>query len=110
MPGWYIHTEAARVAAKRLRTNDVPAELGFTAGEAQMYGELCHKWRNFLALGALGPDLFYLLPDYTDPVGNVVFSVAKFLLDFWKQIDDLFVGSWEKWMGPVSANDTDLTA
>jgi hypothetical protein len=111
MPGWYIHSETAKVAAQRLSDNtDIPAGLGFTAAEAARYGDLCHKWRNFLAIGAIGPDMFYLLPDYLNPIGNVVFSVADWLIDFWTTIDDLFVGSWEKWMGPVGANDSDLTA
>lgn len=37
-------------------------------------------------------------------------SVTKWVLDEWDVIDKMFVGSWEKWMGPVGANDADLTA
>src|SRR5215467_10695574 len=104
MPGWYIHSEVAKAAAQRLSDNtDIPVGLGFTAAQAAQYGDLGHKWRNFLALGAIGPDMFYLLPDYANPIGNVVFSVADWLIDFWTKIDDLFIGSWEKWMGPVGA-------
>jgi len=110
MPGWYVHSEAAKMAALRLEAEDVPAALGFGPGEAKALGELAHKWRNYLAVGALGPDLFYLLPDFKKEAGNVLLSVAKWVLDEWSVIDEMFVGSWEKWMGPVGANDSDLTA
>jgi hypothetical protein len=110
MPGWYVHMEAAKVAAKRLDAEDVPETLGFRPGEAKAYGETAHKWRNYFAIGALGPDLFYLLPDFKKEAGNVLLSAAKWVLDEWDVIDKMFVGSWEKWMGPVGANDADLTA
>ncbi len=110
MPGWYVHMEAAKVAAKRLEAEDVPETLGFLPGEAKARGELAHKWRNYFAIGALGPDLFYLLPDFKKEAGNVLLSAANWVLDEWDVIDKMFVGSWEKWMGPVGANDADLTA
>jgi hypothetical protein len=64
MPGWYVHMEAAKVAAQRLSAGDIPAMLNLTAADAARLGDLAHKWRNYYAIGALGPDLFYLLPDY----------------------------------------------
>jgi hypothetical protein len=36
--------------------------------------------------------------------------LATTLVDRWGKVDDTFVGSWEKWMGPVGASDADLTA
>src|SRR3954453_23974354 len=111
MPGWYIHSEVAKTVAQQLSAPaGLPPDLKFVAADAQQWGDLCHKWRNFLAIGAVGPDMFYLLPDYADGLGNVIMSVAQFLLDLWSTVDDVFVGSWEKWMGPVGANDQDLTA
>jgi hypothetical protein len=110
MPGWYVHMEAAKVAAQRLSAGDVPATLNLAAADATRLGDIAHTWRNYYAIGALGPDLFYLLPDYKADLGNVVLSVVSWLLKEWQVVDDLFVGSWEKWMGPVGANDSDLTA
>ena len=110
MPGWYVHMEAAKVAAQRLSAGDIPATLNFAAADAARLGDLAHKWRNYYAIGALGPDLFYLMPDYKKDAGNVLLSVVNWSLNEWQMIDDLFVGSWEKWMGPVGANDSDLTA
>jgi len=102
--------EAAKEAARRLQAGDVPANLGFGTTEAKELGDLARKWRNYLAIGALGPDLFYLLPDFKPPYADVLLSVVTWVLDEWEEVDELFVGSWEKWMGPVGANDSALTA
>src|SRR5256885_73462 len=110
MPGWYVHMEAAKVAAQRLSAGDVPATLNLATADATRLGDIAHAWRNYYAIGALGPDLFYLLPDYKKEAGNVLLSVVTWLVKEWQMVDDMFVGSWEKWMGPVGANDSDLTA
>ena len=109
MPGWFVHLDAARMVAERLAAEDVPAGLGYAAGQAKDAGDNARKWRNYLAIGALGPDLFYLLPDFKKDAGNVLLTVINWTLDAWSTIDDLFVGSWEKWEGPVGANAADLT-
>src|SRR5580765_2919441 len=109
MPGWYIHMEAAKLAADRLRAADVPPALGLDPAEAQRLGELCHTWRNYLAVGALGPDLFYLLPDFKEPVGSVLMHVVTWLLDTWEVIDSQLIGPYEDWFGSTSSNDADLT-
>jgi hypothetical protein len=110
MPGWYIHMEAARLAAERLEAGSVPSDYGLDPAEAQRLGQLAHKWRNYLAVGALGPDLFYLLPDFKDPVGGPLFSVASWLFDVWSTVEEEFLGPWEKWMGPVGANDAQIAS
>ncbi|MFF7312034.1 zinc dependent phospholipase C family protein [Streptomyces sp. NPDC008137] len=110
MPGWYIHMEAARLAAERLEAADVPAELSLDPTEAQRLGGLAHKWRNYLALGSIAPDLFYLLPDFKTRHGGPLFGVAEWVLDVWNTVEEQFLGPWEKWMGPVGANDEQLAA
>jgi hypothetical protein len=111
MPGWYVHAEAARIAAERLRAGDVPSGYPLSTSEAIELGELAHTWRNYLALGALGPDLFYLLPDYSSRgMGEVIRRVIKTSLEIWEVVDDEFVSHWEKWIDPVSANEADLSA
>ena len=64
MPGWYVHMEAAAITAERLRAANLPTAFPVDAVEMQELGEICRKWRNYLAVGALGPDLFYMLPDF----------------------------------------------
>src|SRR5262245_21763644 len=104
MPGWYVHMQAAHDTAERLRAGTVPANFPIPVAEAQALGEACHTWRNYLALGALGPDLFYLLPDFADTKGCVIRQVVQWVLDVWEVIDREFVGKWEKWIDPISTN------
>jgi hypothetical protein len=71
MPGWYLHMEAAHQAVERLRAGHVPRD--FPPGvDAHALGEITHKWRNYLALGAIGPDIAALFPNFKPPVGHVL--------------------------------------
>ena len=111
MPGWFIHMDAARLAVQRMRDGDgIPAGLNFTDDELKTFGELGHKWRNYLAIGSLGPDLFFLLPDFQDPYGNPLLNVVKWMLEGWEWLDDTFVGPWEEIMAPIETNSADLAA
>ena len=76
MPGWYVHLEAAHDTARLLRDGTVPPGFAVSEPEARVIGEHCHTWRNYLALGALGPDLFYLLPDFKDTIVVVGYTAA----------------------------------
>jgi hypothetical protein len=64
MPGWYVHMETAKQMVDRLRAGDVPPDFPGGPQAASQLGEIAHTWRNYLAVGALGPDLFFLLPDF----------------------------------------------
>jgi len=110
MPGWYVHLEAAHQTAERLRAGSVPPGFPISPGEAQDLGEVCHTWRNYLALGALGPDLFYLLPDFADTKGVVIRQVISWALDVWREIDAQFVSKWEKWIAPITTNASQLAS
>jgi hypothetical protein len=60
---------------------------------------------NFAALGAVGPDLFFFLPDFRDFKGVPVASVLTGVLDFLEHMYDLldpYVAKWEHYLGPVS--------
>jgi hypothetical protein len=110
MPGWYVHMDAARQTAERLRAGQLPLGFGVDPAEAQELGELCHTWRNYLALGALGPDLFYMLPDFANTKGCVIRQVIQWVLDVWEEIDAEFVSRWEKWIEPISTNASQLAS
>lgn len=109
MPGWYVHMEAAKLTAQRLQKGQVPPGSPLTAAQAQELGRIAHDWRNYLAAGALGPDMFYLLPDFKGDAGAVILAVVKWVLDTWEDIDEAFIGRWERWMDNISANDEDLS-
>lgn len=110
MPGWYVHMEAAHETADRLRSGAVPPGFPIGVAEAQDLGEVCHTWRNYLALGSLGPDLFYLLPDFADTKGCVIRQIVQWALDVWAGIDAAFISKWEKWISPVSTNASQLAS
>src|SRR5664279_4726974 len=106
MPGWYVHLEAGQLAAERLRTGDLPPGYPLTPAEAAELGDIAHRWRNYLAAGALGPDLFFGLPDYKAGTGAFLLNAIEWVLDTWQTLDDDFISKWEKWVGPIS---TDLS-
>lgn len=110
MPGWYVHMDAARQTAERLRGGQLPSGFAINPAEAQDLGEVCHTWRNYLALGSLGPDLFYMLPDFKNGEGAVIRQVIQWALDVWEEIDAEFVSKWEKWIDPVSTNASQLAS
>jgi hypothetical protein len=110
MPGWYVHMDAARQTAERLRAGQLPPGFAVDPAEAQALGEVCHTWRNYLALGSLGPDLFYMLPDFANTKGCVIRQVVQWALDVWEVIDAEFVSKWEKWIEPVSTNASQLAS
>ncbi len=110
MPGWYVHLEAAHDTARLLRDGTVPPGFAVSEPEARDIGEHCHTWRNYLALGALGPDLFYLLPDFKDTTGQVIRQVVQWALDVWEVVDAEFVAKWEKWIDPISTNNAQLAS
>ncbi len=101
MPGWYIHMEAAKKAADRLRVGDVPPGFPGGAVRAQQLGEMAHKWRNYLAAGALGPDIFFMLPDFKGTTGNVLLHAVEWTRDVWEELDKTFLSKWEKWAAPA---------
>ena len=110
MPGWYVHMEAAAKSAERLRAANLPTDFPVDPVEMQELGEICRKWRNYLAVGALGPDLFYMLPDFSGAKGVVIRNVIKWAMDVWSEIDAEFVSKWDKWVGPISTNTSSIIA
>ncbi|WP_051366342.1 hypothetical protein [Hamadaea tsunoensis] len=110
MPGWYVHMQAAQDVTERLRAGSIPANLPVTAVEAQDLGEICHRWRNYLAIGSLGPDLFYMLPDFANTRGCVIRQVVQWVLDVWAEVDAEFVAKWERWVTPTSTNSAQLAS
>jgi len=102
MPGWYIHMEAAKQAIDRLQKGDVPADFPGGPDAAKELGRIAHKWRNYLALGSIGPDFFYLLPDFKPPLGNVIMIiVTQYFADQNQQPWADFEKAWEKYAQPA---------
>lgn len=110
MPGWYVHMEAAKQTAQRLRDGDVPPNFPIDIASARKLGDICYRWRNYLAVGSLGPDLFYLLPDFSNTKGVVIRNVMRWVVDVWKEVDDIFFERLDHWLGPIGTNDAQLSS
>jgi hypothetical protein len=101
MPGWYTHMEVAKQAVDRLRAGTVPSDFA-DATRAKGLGDIAHKWRNYLALGSIGPDIFYLLPDFTSPLlRDDVSTIVYWVRDKWDVMDKLFMHSWNQYARPA---------
>jgi len=108
MPGWYIHMEAAKKMTDRLRAGDVPPGFPGGAAAAQTLGQNAYKWRNYLAAGAIGPDIFFMLPDFKGTTGNVLLHLVDWVRDVWEWIDENFMEKWDKWAAPAISGVGDI--
>lgn len=108
MPGWYIHMDVARKAIDALDQNKGASSLFASNGlSAQQIAKIAHDNPVYVAVGAIGPDIFFLLPDFKPPVGNMLWKLATTIRDLFTEWDDTFLTPYESAMGPISANATD---
>lgn len=111
MPGPYIHISSMWHAAEEFqkggykpvasdrinpdRTGDDVADLGAIMDENP----------NYAAIGAVGPDLFFFLPDFRDvgdfQLGSVLVGVLDFIVKVYDALDP-YVSKWEHFLGPIS--------
>jgi len=111
MPGWLIHMDAARRAIDELAANANAAPIFGEAGpSAATLQTIAHKHPAYVALGAIGPDIFFLLPDFQPPLGSYLFGAAKTIKDIYTLWDDIFLSSWEDLLGPIEDNTSDELA
>jgi len=111
MPGPAIHISVMRHVARAM------ADGGYTPDRSERVdpnwsgpdpADLARIMRdhdNFAALGAHGPDLFFLLPDFRDvdgiPVSSVLIIVLDFLEGLFEAVDP-YISKWEHYLGPIS--------
>ncbi len=111
MPGPYIHMSSMRHAALRLArgryevSGSERINPGWTGLDPKQLGHLLQQYPNFASLGAIGPDLFFFLPDFRNEdginVSSVLVEVLNFLEDLYDAIDP-FISKWEHYLGPIS--------
>jgi hypothetical protein len=69
MPGWYIHMNIARNAIGALDSNTTAAALfGANCPSAAQLKNIGLANHAYVALGAIDPEIFFLLPDFKPPV------------------------------------------
>ena len=105
MPGWYIHMDAARKSLGSLAANTGAGPIFAANGlSAAQIGNIAQKHPAYVALGAIGPDIFFLLPDFKPPVGSMLYGAANTIQEFYTWWDTNFLGPWEKEIGPIADN------
>jgi hypothetical protein len=111
MPGPAIHISVMRHAAQSMADAGYAPERGervdpsWAGPDPAELGRVMREHDNFAALGAHGPDLFFLLPDFRDMAGIPVSSVLTFVLDFLESVYDAvdpYISKWEHYLGPIS--------
>lgn len=112
MPGWYLHLDIARKAIDDLKLlQGDPQALAILAnGQGPTALDIAQIAENnpaYFALGAIGPDLFFLLPDFLPPEGNFLYSAAHLIRNIYTPIDDHFIGPITDQFTAISMNLND---
>jgi hypothetical protein len=111
MPGPAIHISVMRHVAEAMANGGYAPQRServkpnWAGADPVELGQLMREHDNFAALGAHGPDLFFLLPDFRDEDGIPVSSVLIFVLDFLEGVYDAldpYISKWEHYLGPIS--------
>jgi hypothetical protein len=117
MPGPYIHISSMRHAASLMAANGyspAPSKRINPSwpGPATMHlGQLMQDHPNFASLGAIGPDLFFFLPDFrnatvqcqTINISSVLTAILDLLEKLYADLDP-FISKWEQYLGPIEEN------
>src|ERR1700690_1554762 len=109
MPGWYIHMDAAREAiTKPGATPNAAAVFAADGGpSAAQLQAIVQNDPAYFALGAIGPDIFFLLPDFKPPAGTGLWGAANLIRTLFTWWDDNFLGPYEDILGPIADNNAD---
>lgn len=117
MPGPYIHISSMRHAATQLAQNGYQAagstwiNPAWTGPDLNTIGQIMQSHPNFAALGAIGPDLFFFLPDFRNAkvgctsinISSILITVLDLLEELYSLIDP-FITKWEQYLGPITEN------
>jgi Zinc dependent phospholipase C len=112
MPNWYVHLEVARRIAKILPAL-TPGENDAFSGSGlspQDLARIIEDYPNYYALGAIGPDIFYFLPDFKGQRGNMIAEAASFIIRLYHVIDEYIVTPWQKTFGPIAEDSNELVS
>lgn len=119
MPGPYIHIAVSDRVRSRLgeiaswssapSTANVPTLPGPDRAEL---AELAAAHPSYYALGAIGPDLFFFLPDFRAlclfghrvPIASPLIGVIEWIDGLYEKLDQWVLEDWERYFGPTSEN------
>jgi hypothetical protein len=77
----------------------------WTGDDVTDLGAIMDENPNYAAIGGVGPDLFFFLPDFRDigriRTASLLITVLDFLEKIYETIDP-YIGKWEHFLGPIS--------
>ena len=116
MPGPYIHIGAMRHAARSLADKPYAPRRSkrinprWTGLDVSDLGKIMREHPNYAALGAIGPDLCFFLPDFRDvngfPLSSVLVKVLEYLDEVYSALDP-YISKWEHYLGPISEDNAE---
>jgi hypothetical protein len=108
MPGPGTHVLVADKVVERLRGTSAwpfnPSVGGTNATLASTMASIAADHPNYYALGAVGPDFFFFLPDFRNHLASPLIGVVHFLDDAYAKLDAWVLEDWERYFGPGSEN------
>jgi hypothetical protein len=109
MSGYFIHFDVARKAIEGLETNPNTQGLFQNPGGAAAIKRIAQAYPSYFALGAIGPDIFFLLPDFKGTLGKGISTIADTIRAIYPVIDETILIPWEDIMGTISDNSANLS-
>jgi hypothetical protein len=95
------------------RWHPVPSERvraeqpGWDVGEL---ARIMQEHPNYTALGAIGPDLFFFLPDFRDiggfPLSSALVQILNFVEGVYDALDP-YIAKYERYLGPISEDEAE---
>jgi hypothetical protein len=101
--------DAAREAIGKLdaNANAAPIFANEAGPDAAHLQAIVQANPAYYALGAIGPDIFFLLPDFKPPAGTGLWGAANLIRTLFTWWDDNFLGPYEDILGPIGDNLSD---
>ncbi len=109
MAGWFLHLDIARRAARSIDgATALDGILTSDGPDGSALRTLAEGQPGYLALGAIGPDLFFLLPDFKPPMGGRLWTVAATVREIYSALDTHLLEPLADNLGPVLDGYGDL--
>src|SRR5205085_7734962 len=94
------------------KTTSAVATLNLAGPSPQEIAQLAREHPCYYALGAIGPDLFFFLPDFRAvcvggkriPLANTLIGITELLDELYKNLDTWILEDWERYFGPGNEN------
>lgn len=113
MPGPGTHIIVSDKVVERLsKMDDWPYGTGASVNDnlPSDLADLAAMSPNYYALGAIGPDLFFFLPDFRDPQASPLIPVQHFVLELSEQLDEWILDDLGTYLGPAAQNAEELVS